>query len=203
MIKGKRFPKGFAGWKFIKSSNLVLSRWTSRTILTNFSLLLFKNLQSWPIAIVLMHLVVITSGDREQVVQHSCRVDDPCALMYRYESQREKERGHCSPIEISCRSSNLLGCSFCCWVVARVVALVTDRRGSFAELFRFSFGYWGNHVRSVMLVVVCGVHFLFSRRKPGWNFLLSWALHAQSESLTRSSLSKTPFRVREQQWRNI
>jgi hypothetical protein len=148
---------------------------------------------------------IITSGDREQVVQHSCRVDDPCALMYRYESQREKERGHCSPIEISCRSSNLLGCSFCCWVVARVVALVTDRRGSFAELFRFSFGYWGNHVRSVILVVVCGVHFLFSRRKPGWNFLLSRALHAQSESLTlaSSSLSKTPFRVREQQWQNI
>lgn len=75
---------------------------------------------------------IITSGDREQVVQHSCRVDDPCALMYRYESQREKERGHCSPIEIS--------------IVGRptfwAVALVTDRRGSFAELFRFSFGYW-------------------------------------------------------------
>jgi hypothetical protein len=116
---------------------------------------------------VLMHLVIITSGDREQVVQHSCRVDDPCALMYRYESQREKESlGHCSPIEISCRSSNLLGCSFCCWVVARVVALVTDRRGSFAELFRFSFGYWGNHVRSVMLVGLCVGFTFFS---PGEN----------------------------------
>ena len=80
MIKGKTLAFLFSGWKFIKTNNLsrLSIMWTSRVYVIVAIQTIFFIIQR-----VLMHFFLITSKDREQVVQHSCRRS--FALMFRYE----------------------------------------------------------------------------------------------------------------------